>query len=274
MPDYYGSHIFNWRARGWSENFLISTDSSDAAFQSLELLANLRRVMLAAEVTLEALRISDIAIDGDAEVRRVNYDGQGGSQDLAVINIESSAKIRCGTSSKAYRLVDLHGFPDDWVEDNAVKQISEPTAIFRQHLDAYAAGLINRDYRIEAIDKSLPKRGVHAANVDPDNANRTVFYTVLPHGMAVGDTCKLYGLPRYPWCKFFPRLTVTAVTELTFTVAVTKPDASFPTTPIYVRKIVETLQPIVTAAFAVLGKRDVGRAFFVPRGRAPARIRC
>lgn len=198
MPTYEASMIFhNGGGQGWSETFYRTSNDSKAALDALAELADERVKILADNYWIQALRVSDVAISGDARLDRGDATDLLGGQNYAHGNAGAGAYWELA-ARVTLRINDLHrwkyfmrGLPQAWI-GNSGEEAASITGAGEAAVREYLANITNGEWegRYQDDDPALEFKIRDIQTQDPEN-----YYQVIvagdatpPGGLSEGDT--------------------------------------------------------------------------------------
>lgn len=273
MPEYKGTMIFGWGAQGWSESwYAIKPDQGDA-FRSFQKVAEQRAKMLGKQSFLQAFKISDLSVRGDAVLEPMASEVEVGSVNQASDAVWLGWYCRFEAGAGSRRQLFLRGQPD--AAYSAAAQQSaltvRPEAAFKSAFEKYVSVVKKEKWGLRVIDPNAnPLRVVKKIEIINPPARQGIQLTFDNAGdVPVGTELLLYRMASVPLLSHKER------------VHSTNPPTSSAElfllgTPLQVQgysgkglvRINRTaIVPITDGAILRIGKRDTGRAFFVTAGR-------
>lgn len=296
MPTYKVDFIFNSERQGWDESFYTTVSSSDLAIANAITVGQARIKLLGNQNQIDAIRVSDVDILGDSVVDE-SLSNQNDRIDAATARdlVAVSVLGRATALNKYRRQIWVRGIPDKFTEfDPATgKSKLRETAAFLTPWNAWVAQVIGKGYQLRVINKDTPFKPVTGVLVNPRNGQTVI--RAPGHGYAAGTMIRIKG------CKFANKpgdtldengkSLVNGVWQVRDVEQPALPAPPFPpadwfeipslfgdVVPAYVsggkaQARIPTYVPIDFMTYSRSAKRDTGRAFFVPRGRARGRRR-
>ncbi len=296
MPTYKVDFIFNADRQGWDESFYQTVSSSDVAIQQAIAVGQTRVKLLGNQNQIDAIRVSDVDILGDSVV----------DESLATANIRIGAATahdlvavsvlgRATAENKYRRQIWVRGIPDKWTEfDPATgRSTLRETAPFITAWNTWVAQVIGKGYQLRVINKDTPFKPITGVLINP--ANNQTLIRCPGHGYVAGTMIRIKG------CKFANnpgetldengKSLVNGVWQVRDVQQLPPPAAQFApadwfeipsqfigVTPAYVsggkaQARIVAYKTIDFMTYSRSAKRDTGRAFFVPRGRARGKRR-
>lgn len=282
VANFKATFIFNQGKSGWSEILYFTKTTIDGALTAAANVAEKRGGMMASDVVLEAVRVSDESVSGDSLVKFVNIIGpvvnkqEEGPGDLSSVGWQA----RLDSGSTYRRAYWIRGMPDVWVRYTSTHQpILDPDLL--SSFNAWKASVVANGGQMRVISKvGLDRQTQQVLYVIQDGTDPTLTRvgTLANHTFAIGDRVYLARVKMVPTNIYpipFPvngQHTVLAVAStLSFTL-----NLRWRSTWAYqsggtVYKVVYKYENIDSLKLERPGKRNTGRAFFVPAGRRPAR---
>lgn len=282
VANYKATFIFNQGRAGWSEVMYFTKNDIDAALVSAANVADKRAGLMSTETVLEAVRVSDEGITGDSLIKFVNLNGpianksDEGPGDVSAVGWLA----RLGAGALYRRAYWLRGLPDTYV-----KYTSDRKPIIDGNLlsgfNAWKASVIANGGAMRVISKLDSDRHTRLVNYvisDTIDATLTRVGTQTAHPFVAGDTVYVARVKMIPTVIYpipFPvnGLHRVLATETTLSMQL---NLRWRAGWVYqsggtVYKVVYTYPTIDTFNLERPGKRNTGRAFFVPAGRRSVR---
>jgi hypothetical protein len=282
MANFRVTYFMNQGRAGWSETWYLTKDSAVAALQSAIAAGIVRTNLMGWGTRIDAVRVSDEAILFDKELRGpdafpVPAEGNivSGSVQNAALDPGDALLCVAGAGQLYHRPFWYRGLPDNmtvWVTGNPQRQWT--TGFVIAH-NTYVQRLITEQFRFRCWSKdptvTLPQ---NITAIHFDGVTDSYKYTVPAHGYAVGTRIKVYGA-QGDGCKKAngPARVTKVIPPDDF---VTNRTGDLLSLPEYtgggkVQLQVYTYPQIQTLVPERFVRRAQGRAFFVQRGRQPAR---
>lgn len=275
MPAYKVTFYFNQLARGFSESYYFDLDDIDLAANRAEFFAARRALILARDVTFEAIKVQGdeaAALGSYFSVRSLTYPNTGLAGDVTA----AGALVQINGQRKYHRSLCLRGLPDDWIVRTLPGSALRLTPAGRGAIDTFLENFDNSAHMLrirrrqndgnpgEVVNSIVAGTGnvstleVVTANpiIGIENFEKVIFSGGRRTTRAMNgiQTVLLnFGLGRYrialPWGKLFGF-------------------SPLDMRNLKMRRIVPAYVPVSDAYFVDVRTRKSGRAFFVPRGRA------
>lgn len=272
MAEFKLTLIFNAERRGWTESFYMDYSSYATADVAAQALLEKRIPLLGIGAKVEAYRLSDIAVAGDALLYTPPVNNVINNQTQLVRDVpEVAALARIQATDNYRRQLWLRGIPDDWASWNQTVGVWNVDPDFKAKFDAFAAILTNRQFKVYAISKAP----ADVRSIKITNLTTVVTATEISapgHTFVVGDKVRVKGCKGVNASLVNGVWDVFAVTLDTFTVRNNIPPGTayfYSGGGVAMRQFKKMFQ-IDRCTFERIAKRDTGRAFFVPRGRRKA----
>lgn len=138
MPDYKIDFEFNQLNRGFSETWYAENTVISSAMSAAVRVAMVRARALAADVSFEAIRISDVLINGDSGLNTdcTTYTKSVAKGDVTSVGI----LVRCVSGTLYRKPFIIRGLPDIWLDRTSVSGkilLTDPgTNAVKRYLDA------------------------------------------------------------------------------------------------------------------------------------------
>jgi len=296
MADFQVTFIFNAERQGWSEIFYWTGSSHTDALAAALPVGTARLALLGSTHQLEAIRISDVDILGDS-LPDVSLNNQNIDTSAArAHDVPSVAVLGRASAENLYRRqIWVRGMPDKFIEfdPKTGKTLLKQTAAFTAAWDTWSSSLIQKGFELRVNNKATPIQVITGVLVSQGDGLTAI--RCPAHGYKAGDMVRIKG------CKFAnpPGATldpqgkslVNGLWQVRDIVNAPPPAAQLnpvdwfeipsefgPITPAYVsggkaQKRVTVFKKIDSMIYLRAAKRDTGRAFFVPRGRARGKRR-
>lgn len=278
MPNWQGTIFFGLGSRGWSEVWYSGTyNDSAGALASLVRVAQVRATALAQQAVLRAARVSDVAVRGDSRVW-FNDAVVAASvmQNAGDADIPGSVwYVQAIGNDFSRRQVMLRGMPDNWFDLPAgVKDpdvvAPDPQAI--AFVKAYAKVLKDERWGLLGTDPASAAGTVPIDDITRDPVSEVI---ILNCQAGVGVLPLPFDLVRI----YRPRITppiaslqrVLSVAGSAVTLFATSAVPLVYKGGSSLRRLNKTVITVLNLQIVRAARRRTGRAFFVPRGRAPRR---
>lgn len=274
MAVYKCTLIFNQDRNGWTETYYTIAATFAQATSYLDTMVAYRQTMLGKGSALEAYRLSDENVIGDALLRPIPWtdaDGKAGVTDTPW----NSALIRLEAGSLYRRSLFLRGLPDEWIQKDDVTFRDKLIPDFRSALDKFFQAITSlRPFHLKVLKKdNVSPNGVAITTLSADPVDNYTICTAPLHECQTGQKCLIRkfigpdaGLLNRSW-------NVISVDGDAVKISLKFASMQAPLDN-YNGKIIARntdYVPITLARFMRFTSRKTGRAFFVSRGRRPKR---
>lgn len=265
--------------QGWSETYYTTVEGSNAAFLRAKGLANLRNTCLGANVAFEAIRLSDDAVQGDADLSSSNVVTTSTVQKDAVADPPFVANlIRCQSGLSYRRHIYLRGIPDSVVnpkdaEDEVIK------GNYLVNLKAFRASLADGTWQLKVIAKGAEAPRFRVIGVTfLEGGETAIKLDGAPEGLVAGETMRLYNVRNVPGGGLYKGLSINRPHRVIRVEAgnvyvipwATTSDANWVKGGT-AKRLRYIFVAIDKAEGLRITHRDTGRPFGATRGRRPAR---
>lgn len=279
MPYFKVSYIFNRGRLGWSESWHIQENDSKSAIEFAKENVPYRKKLLGSYAHLEGIRVSDVAVVGDART----YTGPELFEDTEnkVNDVTdppwSSILCRARAQDNNARQVWIRGVPDnvikfDQVNERWIWQDTDYQKLFKawaSHCTRNPAFLIRGTERNTGATAAIAVRDFICTQ-----ANQVIITTAADHSFQVGHQVRLLHFrARLLRVGRGPYYVLSTNGNREFTVLVPGADIF----PLFSPKNARVTRhiigyfPITELTMERAAKKSTGRAFFVSPGRRPAR---
>jgi hypothetical protein len=277
VPTFQGTMFFTHGVQGWSETWYSDKGDAPTAFASFKNVALTRTKMLSAQAFLTFLRVSDIALRGDATVQ--SFDGTTTDKDAYtatsdVVGVGWYARFQSGSLYR--RSLFLRGEPDDsfkLASNLSQYRDARPSPAFSQAFDTFVSTLTQEGWGLRVLkrDAGNPSLGVRDVTLEVGGTLRYIL-DVPDANFAEGSRIVLYKLN-----KLYPELvgraqikTKIATTYVLHTHAAGSPIATYKGGAL-VRQEVLIPGPITSGFLIRPAIRQTGRPSYLTRGRRRSR---
>lgn len=272
MPTYKATFVFNQGRLGWSESWYLEQSNSDFALAQAGSLAALRQKLLASGVNLEYIRVSDVAIAGDANVKLI--DEWGTTQIDGADTPWNAIYVRIQAGDQYRRQMWLRGVPDAWIAPTLGNPASNvwPGAL-TSALDKFVAKLKNVPFKLKVISKDtgdIVEKDI--TSITEDGSHRIVFGIAGLTG-AVNDTFRVKKFSGPDKAQLNGVYTIVSNSGTAVVVPKKYADLESPPEDSGGKAVARVIKykDITDGTLIRLAKRNTGRAFFAPAGRRRAR---
>jgi len=267
---YKVNFLFGFGKQGWSETYYHQATANVDVVNFSKALAQERKRLMAYGPVLEAIRVSDDAVKGDAQLIPSNIVGTGSVGDMPCDKIETAWYVRLEAGFFYRRQLHLRGLPDDWTTsaEFAGPGIWQPTPAFKAAAERFCAYVVDNQWLIRVKQRGAENEDRLVTNaVRDDNDIWTItgdFADWPQFGKCIGlrdlEVPQLYGEQRY---------VATAVNTIKI-----QPKIGGGAWGVggHFRLVKIVYEDITTAALIRASNRKTGRPFFLTRGRASNRV--
>jgi len=268
-------------AAGWSETFYVVTDQVVQAEAKVNSYLSARNRLLAGDVSIQAFRISDDAVQGDSELEvpnRIATQKLGGDESTCDYTFAAYLmRLQAGLNYR--RPLYLRGFPDEVTRPGGNVGVAIQQQ-FDRNMVLFVAALQNNGFYIKVISKEPAQSRVNilALSRSAPGVEQIQIQTSAPiPGAAVNGLIKIYGAAGVPGTGSFSgselrgTQLVTAIAGNTYTLAFTATDFTGWNRKGTAKALVYVFKEITKAVPLRFTHRPSGRPFGAPVGRRPAR---
>ena len=270
MAIFKATMIFNAGRQGWTESFYLTAADYASADPRMIALAAARIPMLGLGASLEAYRLSNEAIFGDALTVPYSYGDNGSNAGLARDVANTCALMRVQATDLYRRTVTIRGVPDEWVYYTVADNSMSLKRELLQAMTVFGIALVTNSFQIKSVSKDdadVALKKLDNATVDPVKGVRIV--PLGGNNYANGDVVRISKARGTNMQFVNGTWTVTEAGALDFFIR------SYPPNPpgiLYldsgeIRRKRPAYTNINRASPLRPASRKTGRAFFVPRGR-------
>lgn len=272
VATFKATFIFNEGRQGWSETWYSSGATTGATINDVYgdavALSILRKQMLGEGATLEALRVSDIAIRGDSRFTEF-FIPTPANQDLAADLPSNGMLARVEAGALYRRQMWLRGMRDEWIVRNIVTGVPIIPPALLAAFQAFNDELVARQWQLRVIDKSPPNFFDNPVTAIAADGILTRF-TVLGFGaIPIGAEVRSHnwtGPDKAALNKVFKVVSADAIGVTINLAFATLTNPALDLTGMLASRII-VYKNITRSEILRLAARQTGRAFFVPRGR-------
>lgn len=268
MPTYKTTWIFNQSRYGWTESWYFDQPNPEYALEIAKKLAIKRTDLLANNVLLEYIRISDIDVLSDSLVFGIQ---KWGTRDQPRGDTPWNAIYCRVEAGSAYRRqMWLRGIPDDWIQLEASNPADNPIdPTLQAAFNAFRSALTNNAFKLKVISKDIGDVTERPVTALGQNGSGQIVFSAVGLTSQPGDefrSKKWSGPDKKQLNGVFKVVTNTgaAVTIAKKYTDLTAPDED--SGGKLVARIVK-YKDITDAKIMRVAKRNTGRAFFVQAGR-------
>lgn len=276
MADYKVTLFFTEGAQGWSESYYQTANSPELVRPLALALVKARGGMLAGQVGIPYVRISDETIKGDSRVVTnpafVPLTQFGAGEQIPDF-AWTGLVVRMEATDLYRRSMTLRGVPDIGPQGPATA--GPMPANLLAAFNVFRDILKNDSWQMRNKNRGLGFENKRVIFVKPDNALKRASFSVNAHGYQVGDKVNVTNLAQYPTLRGV-RLIVAVVDANEFVIEYindVQPLLEPYRGDAMVRKVGYVYPDIAETTFIRFGKRDTGRPFGQSRGRRSAQRR-
>lgn len=278
MADYKFTYILNSQRAGWSESWYHQNEDLGSAIDKAVNFGRKRIGLLGQGSVLEAVRVSDVAVPGDAHIHKFT-DQETKENSVAYGELTDTpwnailCRVECGKDYR--RSFHLRGVPDNAIEFNQTRQTwVAGREDFAKAFQSFMLSAKANGIAIRATSKEPAQAPLLNVNlVERFSLIEIKLTCAANHGLLQGDFVRVRNL-RFGGVKVPSRSRVYIVpAPNTFHLQVKVPDGTDPLQPEKVTARKEVIRyPVITSLIIDrAAKKSTGRAFFSPVGRRKAR---
>lgn len=143
--------LFNQLNRGFSETWYMDTADIQTAMASAKSVAKLRSLTCARDVAFEAIRVSDVAVNGDSLIftDTTTYAQPDRPGDVTAVGI----LVRCMSGTTYRKPLVLRGLPDDWLDRSNTPGKILLNDVGKKPVKAYLQAVITAGWRFRCRPK-------------------------------------------------------------------------------------------------------------------------
>lgn len=192
MPTFKTDYIFSLGKQGWIETWYMTAGSARGALDAAtgdKLLK--RKGLLGKGATIEAVRVSDVAVWGDTLVKGYGPAAAVGKVDLMsdIPGASVLARVEAGPLYRRGWLV--RGVPDDWLGVDPVSGMpgfADPGALSNALIAFAKAAATTPEFMLKVVLKAGRPR-YNVKNVEPVGGlgSKLRFTTTTPNGLGIGQ---------------------------------------------------------------------------------------
>lgn len=273
MADFKVQFLFSLGRYGWSETYYCTTSNHTETEKKARELARIRAEGLAESVYIEAIRISDEDIKGDAllvpvQLGRRTAATSGKPPDVP----QTSWYMRIQSANLYRRQLHIRGIPDEWTE--AVTDFVTagsawaPADSLLKFATKYGAYLVANEWKMKVNERGAGNEPRQIANAvrNPESGVWTI--TAAVADWPVTGKCRVSRLPGLEALWGIQKYTATAANTIRIAPSLNAGEW-FNGGEITLQKNIYV--DIDSAVLQRVSNRKTGRPFFLTRGRSPNR---
>lgn len=180
--NYLLSTVVNLGRQGWKEEFYLPASSPAAALAVLQAVSPARLDLMAPGVSIDQLKVSDVAILGDS-LADYSWPARRSKITALLTRDQATTSLLCRAYSvvaaggggvlQYQRAIELTGLPDEWTsyDANGAGQIPGTAGCpgaFKKAFDTWVLKVIANGLCIRSIDKAQPLKPIKGIGVNPN----------------------------------------------------------------------------------------------------------